>query len=238
MLGRIKYLCDVKFGIVNICCIGTNLKESNGRPQYFGNLGLKLNLKGGGSNQVVDPSHLHCASQEDTMIMGYDVTHPSRNSSSRAPSIAAMTANIRPDRDQWAVALRIQESLQEMADIGDMAKDLLNSWKTVGKHASFPRNLLIFRDGVAESQYQMVKDRELPGLKGTCKQMYRVAGQEPPRITIVIVAKRHHTRFGPTTEATADSNGNCLAGTVTDRGITEAGHWDFWLRESALDSSF
>ncbi|KKY31303.1 putative rna interference and silencing protein [Diaporthe ampelina] len=181
LFSRIKYLCDVKFGVINICSMGTKLVESNGRPQYFGNVGLKLNLKGGGDNRT--------------------------------------------------------KSRQERLDfIGDMSKDLLGLWKTVGKHAKFPKNILIYRDGVSHGQYQMVKDHELSLLRKACEETYDPVGQERPRITIVIVTKRTHTRFGPATEATADGNGNCLAGTVTDRGITEAGQWDFWLRYTVADT--
>lgn len=169
--------------------------------------------------------------------MGYDVTHPSPNSSRLAPSIAAMTANVQSSHGQYLVRVRVQKPRQETTDVGEMSKDLLVAWKTLGKHANFPRNVLVYRDGVSEGQHHMVKDLELPSLIKACEEIYDHAGQERPQITVVISAKRHHTRFGPTTEETADSNGNCLAGTVTDRGITEAGQWDFWLRKFALDSS-
>lgn len=172
------------------------------------------------------------------MVMGADVTHPGPKSSSRAPSVAAMTANVHSDLGQFLATSRTQESRQEMIDDTDgMSKDLLSSWKTVGKHVNFPKNILKYRDGVSHGQVQMVIDYELPLLKKACAEMYDAVGQERPRITLVIVTKRHHTRFGPTKESDADGNGNCLAGTVTDRGITEAGQWEFWLRKSAVHSS-
>lgn len=169
--------------------------------------------------------------------MGYDVTHPSPNSSIWAPSVAAGTAFVGPGQGQYVAASRVQKRGQEMTDIGDMFKELLPFWKTVGKHARFPEFLLLWRDGVDDGQHQMVVDHELRLLKKACEEMYGHVGQEPPRITMTIVSKRHHTRLGPTTTETADDNGNCLAGTVTDRGITEAGRWDFFLRKSALHSS-
>lgn len=236
LYNRIKRICDVKLGLVNICSIGNKLVDSQGRPQYFGNVALKFNLKGGGDNQLVDPTRLHFISAGNTMIVGIDVTHPDPNSSSRAPSVAAMVASINQYLGQWPATAAIQkQSRQEFVDgLKDLLKRHLNLWKTEGKHTRFPENILVYRDGVSEGQYQMVKDRELPLLRQACEEMYGAVGQKLPRITIVVVTKRHHTRFGPTTEATADSNGNCLPGTVTDRGITEAGQWDFWLRKSAL----
>ncbi|SPO04369.1 uncharacterized protein DNG_07054 [Cephalotrichum gorgonifer] len=51
-----------------------------------------------------------------------------------------------------------------------------------------------------------------------------------PRITIIVVGKRHHTRFYPTTTEDADRGSNAPAGTVVDRGITEASTSDFFLQ--------
>lgn len=236
LYNRIKHICDVKIGLVNICSVGKKLAESN--PQYFGNVALKFNLKGGGDNQLIEPSRLHFISRGDTMIVGIDVTHPDPTSSNRAPSIAAMVASINANLAQWPATSSVQtKRRQEMVDsLKDMLKRHLNLWKTEGKHTTFPQNILVYRDGVSEGQYQMVKDHELPLLQEACKELYDPAGQQRPRITIVIVTKRHHTRFGPTTEAKADGNGNCLPGVVTDRGITEASQWDFWLRKSGLIS--
>lgn len=234
LYNRVKRFCDIKVGLVNICSIGNKLVESNGRPQYFGNVALKFNLKGGGDNQLVDPSRLHFISRGDTMIVGIDVTHPDPNSSNIAPSVAAMVASINAHLGQWLATSSIQSrSRQEFVNgLKNMLKDLLNLWKTEGKHTMFPRNILVYRDGVSEGQYGMVKDHELPLLRQACEEVYDLVGQERPHITVVVVTKRHHTRFGPTTQDTSDSNGNCLPGVVTDRGITEAGQWDFWLRKS------
>ncbi|KAJ0107157.1 hypothetical protein J7T55_014687 [Diaporthe amygdali] len=230
LYNRIKHLCDVKLGIINICSVGRMLLESNGRPQYFGNVSLKFNLKAGGDNQLVDPSRLHFISQGNTMIVGIDVAQPGPGASSLAPSVAAMVSNSNGKLGQFLATSCIQKKRrQEMID-GQMLKDHLNLWKTEGRHTTFPQNILICRDGVSEGQYQIVKDQELSLLRKACEEMYDPVGQQRPRITIVIVTKRHNTRFGPTTTETADGNGNCLAGTVTDRGITEAQQWDLWLQ--------
>lgn len=239
LYNRIKRFCDVKVGLINICSIGNKLAEPKGQLQYFGNVALKFNLKGGGDNQLVEASRLHFISQGDTMIVGVDVTHPDPQSSSRAPSIAAMVASKDASLGQWPATTSVQtRRRQEMVDsLKDMLKRHLNLWTTEGKHTKFPSNILVYRDGVSEGQYKMVKEYELPLLRQACKEMYDPAGQQRPRITVVVVTKRHHTRFGPTEKDQSDDKGNCLAGTVTDRGITEAGQWDFWLRKSALNTS-
>ena len=68
-----------------------------------------------------------------------------------------------------------------------------------------------------------------------CTELYGEKKVEPPKITIVIVGKRHHTRFYPTDESHADRKHGCnpFPGTVVDRGITMQNGWDFYLQAHA-----
>lgn len=94
---------------------------------------------------------------------------------------------------QWPVDLRINTAGKEMVDLlGPMLETRLTLWKS--KHRTLlPDNLLIYRDGVSEGQYKTVLEEELKPRRNTCKVMYR--GRDPPKITLIIVGKRHHTRF-------------------------------------------
>ncbi|KAG5288232.1 RNAi, RNA interference and gene silencing protein (Qde2) protein family [Histoplasma ohiense] len=111
----------------------------------------------------------------------------------------------------------------------------LSLWKTKGKHTALPENILIYRDGVSEGQYDMVLSQELPQLRRACEQVYPTADTKRglPRFTIIICGKRHKTRFYPTTEQDCDRSGNTKPGTVVDRGVTEARSWDFFLQAHA-----
>lgn len=112
---RIKYLCDVKFGLATVCSVGTKLAEN--QDQYFRNLALKFNLKLGGNNQEVRNQKLGFLEEDKTMVVGIDVTHPSPGSSSTAPSVAGMVANVDKRMGQWPAVLSIQEkSRQEMGE--------------------------------------------------------------------------------------------------------------------------
>ena len=50
-----------------------------------------------------------------------------------------------------------------------------------------------------------------------------------PKITVIVVGKRHHVRFFPKGRD-ADRSGNCLAGTVVDQDITHPTEFDFYLQ--------
>lgn len=54
-----------------------------------------------------------------------------------------------------------------------------------------------------------------------------------PKITVIVVGKRHHVRFFPLSLAEADRSGNCPAGTVVDRDIAHPTEFDFYLQSHA-----
>ena len=228
--NKLKQVCDLKHGMRNICVIAS--KFAKGNDQYFANVALKVNLKFGGRNQSLHPSKVGIIAEGKTMVMGMDVTHPSPGSSSQAPSVAGMVASVDQWLGQWPADLRIQKARQEMvADLDSMLKSRLYLWAAKNqKH--YPDNILIYRDGVSEGQYDLVLNQELPLLRKACKETYPadLTKKGIPRLTIIIVGKRHNTRFYPTQPSDADRSSNPPNGTVVDRGVTEAPHWDFFMQ--------
>ena len=226
----IKRACDLTHGVRNINVLAEKFRVAN--AQYFANVGLKVNLKLGGANQVLDPKELGIIGQGKTMLVGMDVTHPSPGSSANAPSVAGMVASVDASLSQWPAEIRVQRSREEMIqDLSDMLKAHLKRWARSHKNA-YPDNIIVYRDGVSEGQYELVVQKELPLLKNACKETYSATAtkQGLPRISIAIVGKRHNTRFYPTREGDADRSSNPSNGTIVDRGITEARNWDFYLQ--------
>ena len=65
--------------------------------------------------------------------------------------------------------------------------------------------------------------------------------QEPkPKVTFIIVSKRHHVRFMPQAGGIVDRSGNVPAGFVADTGVTAPGLFNFYLQSHAgiLGSEF
>lgn len=75
-------------------------------------------------------------------------------------------------------------------------------------------------------QFHTVIKDELPLIRAACARF----GEYRPKITIIIVGKRHHTRFYPTEADKADGLGNPAPGTVVDRGVTSVYDFDFYLQ--------
>ena len=249
LYNEIKQIGDVRVGIQTICVVGKKLgktrADGNFDLQYMANVALKFNLKMGGRNHRVVSDGLKLVDENKTMFLGIDVTHPSPGSSSKAPSVASMVANIDPFLSQWPAELRVQKkdeqdpnkrsAVEMVQQLTDMLKRHLKRWLVLGKHTSLPENIVVYRDGVSEGQYQLVLDKELPLLKAACTETYppQMTKAGFPRFSIIIVGKRHHTRFYPTDIKEKDRSNNPRNGTIVDRGITQSRQWDFFLQAHA-----
>ena len=227
--NRVKSTCDIKEGILNVCVLDSKFSKAN--DQYFANVGLKFNLKLGGRNHSLDPAKIGILREKKTMVVGIDVTHPSPGSSSNAPSVAGVVASVDEWLGQWPADLRIQTARQEMVDgLDTLFKSRLRLWEK--RNGNLPENIIIYRDGVSEGQYDLVLKDELPALRKGCQDVYpaTMTKDGKPHMTIAIVGKRHNTRFYPTRKEEADRSWNPQNGTVVDRGVTEARNWDFFLQ--------
>ncbi len=228
-------------------------------------------VRGQGPGSVSGSGALGIISEGKTMVLGIDVTHPSPGSAENAPSVAAMVASTDKVLAQWPAALRIQKidtktaetqkqkiGTNKATDAGNKMKgarqemvfgvkgmfvDLLDIWKS--RNNSYPENILIYRDGVSESQYAQVLRDELQPLRDQCAHTYPrdMTSRDLPRFTMIVVGKRHHTRFFPILDpknprkavknSTADDHGNPEPGLVVDRAITSSHNFDFFLQSHA-----
>lgn len=226
----IKKVCDLRRGVLNVNVLAKKFEGAN--DQYLANVGLKFNLKLGGTNQTLELRDVGILSNGKTMLVGVDVTHPSPGSDTKAPSVAAVVASVDSNLGQWPAEFRVQEGRKEMVDTLDqMLKSRLRVWAKRNKN-QLPENIIVYRDGVSEGQYKLVEKDEIPLLKRACADVYAATETKKglPRLTVAIVSKRHHTRFYPTSNEDADRSMNTKNGTVVDRGVTEARNWDFYLQ--------
>ena len=179
----------------------------------------KINLKLGGTNhQLKDDDAYGRILGDKTMVIGIDVSHPPPGAEG-APSVAAVVASCDKYLSQWPADLRINESRQEMVGmLQEMLTTRLEHFKKVNDQR-LPKNLLIYRDGVGEGQYQIVLDEELPRLRDACRRVYGKKYVEGvyPQISLIVVGKRHHTRFYRTkgSEIVVGPAGNPSSGTVS-----------------------
>jgi len=196
--------------------------------QYFANVAMKFNQKLGGVNHTVELKRM-APLDAQTILFGIDVTHPSPGSSESAPSVAGVVASVDSLFSQFPASMRTQRGRQEMVEeLEEMIIERLKLWQKRNQN-KLPNKVIVYRDGVSEGQYRIVLESEYPAFKKAFEKLY---GPEKnhPKISIVVVGKRHHTRFYPTKEEDTDGKtGNPQPGTVVDRGVTGEKLFDFFL---------
>ncbi|KAF9036079.1 Piwi-domain-containing protein [Hymenopellis radicata] len=224
----IKFWGDMKQGVATQCILLRHAQSS--KPQYWANVLLKVNVKLGGKNSLLDANQMASALFDvahPTMIMGADVMHPAPGSDS--PSYAAVVGSNDSSQSYFLSRTKYQSSRQEMiVDLKQMATELIQAY--VRKQTRVER-LIFFRDGVSEGEFSRVLEHELPLLKEACTE-----ANVNPTITFIIVGKRHHFRFFPTSDNDPNQDqrsGNLPAGTVVDRDITSPLEYDFYLQSHA-----
>ncbi|KAH8105885.1 argonaute-like protein [Cristinia sonorae] len=230
----IKHFGDIQAGVATQCLKA--LKCGRGNAQYFANVCLKINVKRGGVNTIPEARAVSILTDahNPTIVMGADVIHPAAHSEGR-PSFTALVANVDANSAKYIADCRVQASRQEMIeDLEAMTKSMLEQYmgyrRMVEKQKLLPpKRILFYRDGVSEGQFRQVLDIELPRIKRACESL-----NIDPKITIIVVGKRHHVRFFPKTSNEGDKrSGNCFAGTVVDRDITHPIEQDFYLQSHA-----
>lgn len=227
----IKYLGDVKVGLLTHCMQAEKFKDDKGSDQYLSNNAMKVNLKMGGCNQLLDSaSSRFIGAAKTTMVVGLDVTHPSSIDPESFPSVAAIVASTDHRMGQWPGEVRTQERRKEHIEyLKAMLCGRLRLWQKYN-NGQLPQNILIYRDGVSEGQFSMVRAEELPKVREAVQAMYR---GPTPNITIIVCGKRHNVRFYPTNPKDQDKTSNPINGCVVDRGVTRPIYWDFYLQSQA-----
>lgn len=190
--GKIKLCGDVHLGVVTQVCLEKNILYDRQLRSYCDNLVLKINAKLGGENSLVrtntdeDILSVLKGASKSCIILGADVSHPMVGYDSC--SVAALVGSTNDRCLQFASSIRNQEGRTEMmTQLDDMFLEVLSqtdfNLKTL-------KSIIMFRDGVSEGQYQQALESEVAALRQVCQNH-----ASHPRITYIIVTKRHHTKF-------------------------------------------
>ncbi|CAH8383280.1 unnamed protein product [Eruca vesicaria subsp. sativa] len=209
--------------------------------QYITNVLLKINAKLGGLNSMLamerSRAMMPLVTQVPTFIIGMDVSHGSPGSD--VPSIAAVVGSREwPLISKYRACVRTQSRKVEMID--NLFKPVTNEkgklvdegifWELLREFYSSsgsrkPEHIIIFRDGVSESQFSQVLNFELDQMK----QAWKFAEENwQPKFTVIIAQKNHHTKFFQA-DLQAHGPDNVLPGTIIDSKICHPRNNDFYL---------
>jgi eukaryotic translation initiation factor 2C len=221
----IKRSFDIDFGIVTCCVQAKNIATDRVNMSYLANVICKINPKMNGVNCFVNSdSGLTFVCKQPTMVIGIDV---SRVSGMERPSYVGMVGSLDPYCSKYVPTARLQAPRTEIIqDIEGMSKELLEYFRNLNGIA--PVSVIIFRDGVSEGELQQCVTTEINDFLRAWGLVFDPAEFPAPKLTMIVVQKRHHIRFEPMGQF-QDRSQNVYVGTCIDTHITHPTGLDFYL---------
>lgn len=160
----IKNICDTVFGIASQCMVLEKCFNGKGQMQYLGNIALKVNIKLGGTNSMIEDPLL---GKQPTMLMGCDASHPhaaQRRLVPPPPTFTAVSASYDRTCSKYSAVTNSQPAGQQMVDnFGPMAKELIKRFTEHNNRE--PSSIIFFRGGLSESDFVTFLGTEVDELK-------------------------------------------------------------------------
>ncbi|KAL5719439.1 hypothetical protein ACHQM5_012217 [Ranunculus cassubicifolius] len=135
------------------------------------------------------------------------------------PLISRYRASVRTQSPKVEMIDALYKRVSDTVDEGLVRELLLDFYTSSGKRK--PDQVIIFRDGVSESQFSQVLNIELDQIIEACKFLDE---KWSPKFTVIVAQKNHHTKFFQT-----NSPDNVLPGTVVDDHICHPRQNDFYM---------
>ena len=173
--ANVKFAAD-GIGLVTQCVKWRNVERS---PRgIFSNILMKVNAKLGGTNHLLmsrgdsggettfqePPNSLAWVLNVPCMFVGIDVSHPDPGSD--RPSIAAVTGSLDGRGSQYAAHISSQIGKTEVVScLEDSLYCIIQAFKD-NNDGALPKYMICYRDGVSDSQFDVVLDHELPAIHG------------------------------------------------------------------------
>ncbi|RWS27993.1 eukaryotic translation initiation factor 2C-like protein [Leptotrombidium deliense] len=214
----LKILADLEFGVVTQCVNKKHFRESGEKMlhiPYVSNVLLKINAKMNGLNWLLD---VKWSNNKNIMFVGVEVMELSPGI-----NIVSVVGSYDYTFARYDTVFNVQKEMKyQEVDLKSAIQKLLESYKMHNK--SLPNGIIIYRDGVSESQFNQVMVHEVSKVVDLFETL-----KIKPKVTYVVVQKRHTTRFLTVNRDEATRSLNIPVGTVVDSVVTDASKFDFFI---------
>ncbi|XP_058459354.1 protein argonaute-2 [Malaya genurostris] len=223
--AKVKQKAELVTGLLTQCIKGDTLFKKRGDLSTISNIWLKINAKTNGTNHVLKSMCKPPISRQKVMYIGADVTHPSPEQTN-IPSVVGVSASYDIEGFRYNCCYRLQNPKDEMIrDLQNIVSKQIRLFKQ--QNGILPELIMYYRDGVSEGQFAEILTIELRAIQAAAAD---VDPRYKPKITFIVVQKRHHARFFPTANCpTEGRNNNVVPGTIVDRHITAPNQYQFFL---------
>ncbi|KAG9488574.1 hypothetical protein GDO78_004885 [Eleutherodactylus coqui] len=212
LYGAIKKLCCVQNPVPSQVVNSRTISNPQKLRSIAQKILLQMNCKLGGELWSVD------IPLKSMMVIGMDVYHdPSRG----LRSVTGFVASMNHCLTRWYSRVVFQLPHQEIMD--GLKLCLVNALQKFHEvNHTLPEKIVVYRDGVSDSQLNIVQNYEIPQLQ-TCFSTFE---NYSPRMVVIVVQKRVSTNMY------CSSTGEFVTpapGTVLDHTVTSRDRVDFFL---------
>lgn len=234
----IKYVCDAQVGIHSQGLLTRVYEQMHGNPMTCAtahNVAIKVLAKLGLQHYQLERNGPHrnwtrlTNPDEPTLILGVDVSHADKDfrktGGVQSLSIGCVVGNIDLDCMKFRPSVRVHNPGQE-ALLSIFVEVRVRIAEFVEKTGKAPAHIVVYRDGVGESQFQQTLYEEKAAIDAACAELLGTT----PTLTYIVMTKRHHTRFFPTKpEDCMGKVNNLKPGTLVESVVTSSSLYDFYL---------
>jgi hypothetical protein len=141
------------------------------------------------------PASLSWVFDEPTMMMGLTSSHSGPDAqkgpiNNDGPSYHALVGSMDGSAGQYCAHISATHGQSKAFDkLTEGMESMLNSFYQ--KNKAFPKHIILFRDGLPESEFKNALETELPAFKNALE----LCGLIETKITMVVCTQGHHTRF-------------------------------------------
>uniref|UniRef100_A0A0K0DSJ6 Piwi domain-containing protein n=1 Tax=Strongyloides stercoralis TaxID=6248 RepID=A0A0K0DSJ6_STRER len=211
------------------------VNPSNPRCRVTLNIAIKINGKLGGLSKDLiyeenDPKLNEFKKKffnknDATIYIGADVIHPAPQDVGKnsIPSISAVVGSMDILGFKYAVSGKVhtetinqnKQAMETLQFFNEQIKERITSFKNSTN--TVPKHIVVFRDGVADSQFKITMDHEVSAIHKVCESINK---NYKPTITFLVIQKRHGVRFlDPKKSSDKFFNGNVPPNTVITKDI-------------------
>jgi len=151
---------------------GITGRDNNIKQPYVNNILLKIASKLGSLNwQLVGfPDVCTSVFSKQMMVLGIDVSHGAAGGAGKRPSFAAVVGSVDTSCCQYAAAVMQQTAGHEIVlGTREAVSQLLQQYQQ--SQGLLPQSLLVFRDGVSDSQHVAVLQQEVEAVRQACRDV-------------------------------------------------------------------
>jgi aubergine-like protein len=178
---------SLKIEIPVQCVVSSQFRNDRKIESILNNLTLQIAAKTGSQLWTIPRSP---GIPQITMIVGMDVYHDTVN---RKQSVLGFAASLNPDFTKYYSTIRKQAKIGEevSASVEECFHEALLAFFEETRQRFLPNCIVVFRDGVGDSQEDIVKNVEIRGLF----KVFRRFQNYEPEVVYVVICKRIDTRF-------------------------------------------